>query len=80
MSGTPAPTPRIDGAAAATMMREQMARAPWRSWTASFTLLGSHDTARLAWLVSSPIEPLHGERGVIELTATAPTFRVWRLH
>jgi alpha-glucosidase len=58
MSGTPAPTPRIDGAATATMMREQMARAPWRSWTASFTLLGSHDTARLASLLTSPVEQL----------------------
>jgi alpha-glucosidase len=58
MSGTPAPTPRIDGAAAATMMREQMARAPWRSWTVSFTLLGSHDTARLASLAASPAEQL----------------------
>jgi alpha-glucosidase len=58
MSGTPAPTPRIDGAAAATMMREQMARAPWRSWVASFTLLGSHDTARIASVAASPAEQL----------------------
>ena len=58
MTGTPGPTPRIDGADAAAMMREQMARAPWRSWAASFTLLGSHDTARLASVSASPEEHL----------------------
>ena len=58
MSGTPAPTPRIDGSDAATMMREQLAGAPWRSWEASFTLLGSHDTARLSSTAASPEEQL----------------------
>jgi alpha-glucosidase len=48
MSGTPGPTPRLDALAIITTMREQHARAPWRSWAASFTLLGSHDTARIA--------------------------------
>jgi alpha-glucosidase len=58
LMGTPGPVPRLGGAACAAMMGEQFALAPWHAWMASLTLLGSHDTARIASVVHSPAEQL----------------------
>lgn len=44
--GSPIPLPRLPGGAVASTIDAFRARVPWRSWTHSLTLLGSHDTAR----------------------------------
>lgn len=49
--GLPVRVPRLGGSAVITTMRAFTAAAPWRSTTASWSLLGSHDTARIRTVV-----------------------------
>lgn len=49
--GLPVGVPRLGGAAAMTTMRAFAAAAPWRSTATSWSLLGSHDTARIRTVV-----------------------------
>jgi alpha-glucosidase len=51
--GSPARVPRLGGELVAETMREFSAIVPWRSLVHSFTLVGSHDTSRVATLVGS---------------------------
>jgi alpha-glucosidase len=46
LMGHPSAPPLLDGAAMVATMQAYVAAMPWRSTTASMTLLGSHDTAR----------------------------------
>jgi alpha-glucosidase len=49
--GVPGEVPRWDAAAAVATMTAFAAQVSWRSWTASWQLLGSHDTARIRSVV-----------------------------
>jgi len=49
--GSPARIPRLGGELVAETVREFSAIVPWRSLVHSFTLVGSHDTSRVATLV-----------------------------
>jgi alpha-glucosidase len=51
-AATPRSAGRLAGPAVVETIREISARMPWRSLLASFTLLGSHDTARVASLLA----------------------------
>nr|BFE58809.1 maltodextrin glucosidase [Dactylosporangium thailandense] len=51
--GVPGPVPARDGRAFVATMRAMMATMSWRSWTHSWNLLGSHDTARIRTVVGS---------------------------
>lgn len=51
--GVPGGVPRIPGGAAVATMRAFAARMSWRSLTHSWTLLGSHDTARIRTVVGT---------------------------
>ncbi len=46
LMGLPAPPPRLDAAAVVAGIRALAAGVPWSAFTASMTLLDSHDTAR----------------------------------
>jgi alpha-glucosidase len=46
-------TPHLDGQLMAATMRDFNARVPWQNLVASFNLLDSHDTARIATLLDS---------------------------
>jgi alpha-glucosidase len=48
MLGFPAAPPRLDGPAVVASMRELAGGIPWSAFTASMTLLDSHDSARFA--------------------------------
>jgi alpha-glucosidase len=50
--GTPRAAGRLGGTAVVETIKEISALLPWRSLLASFTLLGSHDTARVASLLA----------------------------
>ncbi|HLS44545.1 MAG TPA: glycoside hydrolase family 13 protein [Ornithinicoccus sp.] len=67
--GSPARVPQLGGELVAETMREFSAIVPWRSLVHSFTLVGSHDTSRVATLVG-------GDRALIVVAAgllmTAP--------
>ena len=52
--GVPGGIPRRDGPAVVRSMLAAMATMSWRSWTHSWNLLGSHDTARIATVTGSP--------------------------
>ncbi|AYY15315.1 glycoside hydrolase family 13 protein [Actinobacteria bacterium YIM 96077] len=52
--GVPTHIPRWGGAAAVATMRAFAARVPWRSYIHSWSLLGSHDTARIRTVVRDP--------------------------
>ncbi|WP_433040063.1 glycoside hydrolase family 13 protein [Dactylosporangium sp. CS-033363] len=52
--GVPGGVPTRDGNALVATMRAMMATMSWRSWTHSWNLLGSHDTARIATVTGSP--------------------------
>jgi alpha-glucosidase len=52
--GVPAPIPRITGPDAVATMRTFASRTSWRALQASWTLLGSHDTARIRTVVGDP--------------------------
>ena len=49
--GVPAEVPRRDAAATVATMSAFAAQMSWRSWTTSWQLLGSHDTARIRTMV-----------------------------
>jgi alpha-glucosidase len=49
--GVPGGVPRRGGAELVATMRAFAALVSWRTWTSSWTLLGSHDTARIASVV-----------------------------
>jgi alpha-glucosidase len=51
--GVPGGIPHRDGHAVVATMRAMMATMSWRSWTHSWNLLGSHDTARIRTVVGS---------------------------
>ncbi|HZN16765.1 MAG TPA: glycoside hydrolase family 13 protein [Micromonosporaceae bacterium] len=51
--GVPGGVPRVTGGAAVATMRAFAARVSWRSLTHSWTLLGSHDTARIRTVVGT---------------------------
>ncbi|MEU7874361.1 glycoside hydrolase family 13 protein [Dactylosporangium sp. NPDC049140] len=51
--GVPGPVPSRDGHAFVATMLAMMATMSWRSWTHSWNLLGSHDTARIRTVVGS---------------------------
>lgn len=51
--GLPTALPRISGEQLVTTMHAFAARMPWRSWVASWTILSSHDTARIRTVVGS---------------------------
>ncbi|MEV4348669.1 glycoside hydrolase family 13 protein [Actinoplanes sp. NPDC049596] len=51
--GVPEQTPRADAASVAATMSAFAAQMSWRSWTTSWQLLGSHDTARIRTVVGS---------------------------
>lgn len=51
--GLPPPVPRLPAEAAVITMRAFAAARPWRATTTSWSLLGSHDTARIRTLVGS---------------------------
>ncbi len=57
LMGTPGGTPDIGGAGLVESFRALTAGVPWRSVTASMTLLDSHDTARFASMARSPSRP-----------------------
>ncbi len=61
--GSPLRVPRLGGELVAQTMREFSAIVPWRSWTHSFTLAGSHDTTRVRTLVGAD------GRGQVEVAA-----------
>ncbi|GAA2616239.1 maltodextrin glucosidase [Dactylosporangium fulvum] len=52
--GVPGGIPRRDGTAVVRTMRAVMATMSWRSWTHSWNLLGSHDTARIHTVTGDP--------------------------
>lgn len=52
--GLPMRTPQFTGGQMVSTVRSFSARMPWRSWLASWTILGSHDTARIRTVVGSP--------------------------
>ncbi|GAA4472147.1 glycoside hydrolase family 13 protein [Phytohabitans houttuyneae] len=52
--GVPGGVPRRDGVAALATVRAFAARVSWRALTHSWTLLGSHDTARVRTVVGDP--------------------------
>lgn len=52
--GRPAALKRRSGGVMAETMQDFASRMPWRSRIASWTLLGSHDTARVRTVVGSP--------------------------
>jgi alpha-glucosidase len=52
--GVPGGVPRRDGMATHATMRAFAAMVSWRSFTSSWTLLGSHDTARIRTVVGDP--------------------------
>jgi alpha-glucosidase len=49
--GVPGEVPRRDAASAVATMSAFAAQMSWRSWTASWSILGSHDTARIRSVV-----------------------------
>jgi len=49
--GGPMRVPRIDGTLVMETMQDVVARVPWSGLISSFTLLGSHDTSRIATLL-----------------------------
>ncbi|MGX6607535.1 glycoside hydrolase family 13 protein [Micromonosporaceae bacterium Da 78-11] len=49
--GVPAEVPRRDAAATVATMSAFAAQMSWRSWTTSWQMLGSHDTARIRTVV-----------------------------
>ncbi|XVV10317.1 glycoside hydrolase family 13 protein [Actinoplanes sp. CA-131856] len=51
--GVPVEVPRADAASVAATMSAFAAQMSWRSWTTSWQLLGSHDTARIRTVVGS---------------------------
>ena len=51
--GLPTPVPQLDGHQLVASLRSFSARMPWRSWIASWTILSSHDTARIRSVVGS---------------------------
>ena len=59
--GLPVDVPRLGGASAYRTMREFQAVTPWRSLTASWSLICSHDTPRIRTVV--------GDRDVVEVAA-----------
>ncbi|MDO8361460.1 MAG: glycoside hydrolase family 13 protein [Actinomycetota bacterium] len=60
LMGFPSPPPRIGGTDMAGTMTDFMAALPWRSNTASMTLLGSHDTARWRSVAGDPGRQMAG--------------------
>lgn len=51
--GIPTAIPQITGRQMVDTVRSFSARMPWRSWVASWTILSSHDTARIRTVVGS---------------------------
>lgn len=51
--GLPTEVPQMTGLQMVETMRSFSARMPWRSWIASWTILSSHDTARIRSVVGS---------------------------
>jgi alpha-glucosidase len=51
--GVPAPVPQVDGVAMVQTMRAFAATRSWRAMTASWNLVGSHDTPRIRTVVGS---------------------------
>ncbi|GAB6985449.1 glycoside hydrolase family 13 protein [Nocardioides pyridinolyticus] len=51
--GRPVPVPRRDGASMVRSLREWQGRYGWRAATASWNILGSHDSARIRTLTGS---------------------------
>jgi alpha-glucosidase len=52
--GVPAEVPRRDAGATVATITAFAAQMSWRSWTTSWQLLGSHDTARIRTVVGDP--------------------------
>ena len=52
--GVPGNVPRRDGTAVVAGMVAAMASMSWRSWTHSWTLLGTHDSPRIRTVVGDP--------------------------
>lgn len=67
--GSPARIPRLGGELVAETVREFSAIVPWRSLVHSFTLVGSHDTTRVATLVGGEREQIVVAAGLL---MTAP--------
>lgn len=64
--GLPVGVPRRDGVAAATAMRDFTASFGWRAVTASWNILGSHDSPRIRTTTGSPA--LHHVAAVLQFT------------
>lgn len=63
--GSPGRVPRLGGALVAETMAEFSAIVPWRSLMHSFTLIGSHDTSRVATLVGGDREQIVVAAGLL---------------
>jgi alpha-glucosidase len=66
--GVPGPVPRQPGPSAVATMREVASAMPWQSMCGSFTLLDSHDSARVA----SAVESVDAHLAAVGLMAAFP--------
>ncbi|WP_022925986.1 glycoside hydrolase family 13 protein [Serinicoccus marinus] len=63
--GSPLPVPRLGADLVAETMREFSSLVPWRSWSHSMTLVGSHDTTRVRTLVGDDVEQVKVAAGLL---------------